>query len=111
MSKPREWVIVIDHDNDEDAAYEVGRISVVSKGIHVIEKSAYDDLKEKYDELLSYMPKLPTTNYEKDLAAKLEVAIGISKKLLKNIPVSFMEPQYMIEAREALKKLGGEGEG
>ncbi len=38
--------------------------------IHTIEFSAYQDLKQKYDELLSYLPKIPTEPHERVMVKK-----------------------------------------
>ena len=81
MSEPKEFWI--------DAEIEKPSVHVTfvwkkgetgkSEGIHVIEKSYADklaaelaSLKEKHAELLSYLPKVPSEPYEKQLAAELE---------------------------------------
>lgn len=69
MNKPREWWVDL-HDpqmNSKPAEcfIQSGRF------IHVIEKSHYDALKAKHEELLSYLPKVPTQTYEKDMAKEI----------------------------------------
>jgi phage tail tape-measure protein len=56
-------------------------LAVQFEGNEYVLKDAYDALKAKYEELLSYLPKVPAQPYEKELAkqvvelqAKLEQA-------------------------------------
>ncbi len=49
----------------------------------VIEKSAYDELKAKHEELISYIPKVPTHPYEKRLLEEISELKAENEKLRK----------------------------
>jgi len=96
MSKPREFFLlwtpveympnfgVWDVKLDDFPVHAVNQ-----EKIHVIEYSAYEQLKQKHAELLSYMPKVPTQPYEKQLAVELEAERARSQKLLEALDYSF----------------------
>jgi len=48
--------------------------------IHVIEYAAYQSLKDKYDELVSNIPKVPTHPYEKELLERIQKLEEENKK-------------------------------
>mgnify|MGYP007068109078 CR=1 FL=1 len=50
------------------------------------------ELKAKYDELLSYLPKVPTQPYEKELAQKLELEQRVNKVLVEALEKIVPEP-------------------
>lgn len=60
MNKPREFWLKLEHGGD----YIVWHSPVDKSSIHVIEYSEVERLRE----ILSYLPKVPTQPYEKELA-------------------------------------------
>lgn len=70
--KPREWWIQVDPKalfNTQESVWIAWATGPKDPyNIHVIEYSAYE-------ELMSYLPKVPTQPYEKELAQKLSIAV------------------------------------
>ncbi len=84
-------------------------MTIPGERIVVIEASAYESLKAAYDELVSYMPKVPTQSYEREMAqeiARLRVDLAIATEALERIERSShgLHDEDTI-AREALAKL------
>lgn len=79
---------------------------VTDEVIHVIEYSAYAALKNKYEELLSYLPKVPTKPYEKELAKQNKIMREALEKILMVTHGLNHEDLY---AKEALEKCGSPG--
>ena len=87
-AEPREFWIEPEHNGRVFIPYNESKTLVEYSGappkscLLVIEHSAYQALEQKladlqlrHDELLSYLPKIPTQPYEKELAQKLAVAV------------------------------------
>lgn len=74
----REWWINSYREHSVFVAHKTLERAVSDKSnpcdeqIHVIEYSAYEGLKNKHEELLSYLPKVPSSTYEKDLAIQVQ---------------------------------------
>ncbi len=66
-TKPSGEVIVRECDHD----FNIPGQPLFSDRIRMIEKSAYDTLKQAHEELLSYLPKVPTEPYEREMAQKI----------------------------------------
>ncbi len=61
--KPREWWI---YEEDGQA-----HTSSTPGATHVIEYAAFEKLRAKHEELLSYLPKVPSEPHEKDMAKEI----------------------------------------
>lgn len=97
MSNPREWWIARHENGNEfindgvrsDPSLPEGRYPLHE---HVIEYAAYkdvvkerDEVRAKYEELISYMPKVPTESYEKQLMKEITMAHVEMERLKKII--------------------------
>ena len=66
----REWWIYLPHGSvtSEPNAKIKSDVEHMKEFAHTIEYAAFEKLKAQYEELLSYLPKVPTEPYEKSMA-------------------------------------------
>lgn len=107
MSEPKQWSMAIGQNTGTCFQIVEGLVPAMMMlppcssddlpiWIHVIEKSAYDSLKSKYEELLSYLPKVPTEPTTGILIQKLnEDTVYVSRSAL----------QKLVEENEFLKEV------
>lgn len=78
--KAREWYLV----SEKGGCWLAMRGHSESQAaINVIAYEDYEALKAKYEELLSYIPKVPTEPYEKQMAREIEALKAERDELLK----------------------------
>lgn len=97
MSEPKQWSMAIGQNTGTCFQIVEGLVPAMMMlppcssddlpiWIHVIEKSAYDSLKSKYEELLSYLPKVPTEPTTGILIQKLnEDTVYVSRSALQKL--------------------------
>lgn len=82
--KPREWWIDEEFGHILTERHDSPRPNS-AKLVHVVASSALTALQAKYDELISYLPKVPTQPYERELVQKLtacEAKLADAKKAI-----------------------------